>query len=154
MKIQSLLLITLLCIFSNGVWAQPSESAMQFEGIFADWGITYKGKRYLGISKKPEAIANQCNCNEAAFLFKSARRQYINGLITLTITMPIGLIGGTQGMVYSLIELDSTPLAFVSITGGAIVGSSGFWVIRKSNKNGRSAVFEFNKCMESKSAKQ
>lgn len=148
-----LFFIILYCIISNSVWAQSSESAMQFERYFADWGIQYKGKPYSGISKTPGAIAKECNCDEAVLLFKKSRKQYINGLITLTVTLPIGLIGGTFGGVYSGTVLESPPLAIISSVGGAAVGSSGFWVIRKSNLKGRSAVFEFNRCIESKSAK-
>ncbi|MDP4602641.1 MAG: hypothetical protein NWS18_00420 [Schleiferiaceae bacterium] len=153
MKIKYLNFILLVCLTPNSVWAQSYESAMQFESYFADWGITYKGKPYSGISKTPGAIAKECNCDEAVLLFKESRKQYINSLITLSVTLPIGLIGGTFGGVYSGTVLESPALAIISVVGGAAVGSSGIWVIRKSNLKGRSAVFEFNRCIESKSAK-
>jgi hypothetical protein len=153
MKIKHLSFIILLCVIPNSIWAQTSESAMKFEGYFSDWRIAYKGKTYFGFSKKPESIAKECNCDEAALLFKESRKQYINGLITMTITLPIGLIVGTAGAVYSLSVLESAPLAVVSSAGGVSVGSSGFFVVRKSNLKGRSAVYDFNKCIETRTAK-
>jgi len=140
-----------LCVISNPTWAQTFEPTMQFEAYPGEF--TYKGKSYLGFSKKPESIAKECNCDEAALLFKESRKQYINGLVTLIITLPIGLIGGTAGGVYSAMILESTPLTIASYAGGVAVGTPGFWVLRKSKLKGRSAVFEFNKCIETKAAK-
>ena len=152
MKIKHLSFVILLCIISNSLWAQSYESAMHYNlnGI-----ITYKGMIFPTYSKKPAAIAQECNCDEAALLFKESRKQYINGLITLGITMPIGIVGGVGSFLYWAIDEDpSYSRAYLSLIGGTAVGTVPFrCVLRKSNKNARSAVLEFNKCIETKSAK-
>ena len=150
MKIRYLFFIILFCIISNSVWAQSSASSMQFEGYgYGDWRISYKGKPYSGLNKKPEAIAKECNCDEAALLFKDSRKLYRTGIFSTLITTPIGIVV----VMYSSLIYDYPLLAVGGTLGGAAVASSPILVTAKSNLKGRSAVFEFNKCIESKSAK-
>jgi hypothetical protein len=124
---------------------------MQFEGYgYGGWFISYKGKPYSGLNKKPEAIAKECNCDEAALLFKDSRKLYRTGIFSNLITAPIGAVV----VMYSSLFYESNPLLSVGGTlGGVAVISSPILVTAKSNLKGRSAVFEFNKCIESKSAK-
>ena len=145
---------TLLCAFlfnSLNSFAQSDDEYMRFESVgYGDWGINYKGKMYSGMSRKIPLIAQNCDCKEAEKLFQQARRKYLNGLSASVITIPVGLSVSLIGMYYFIDRGSSVGVIGTSLLGVAITVSPNFLLIWKSNVLGNKAVWEFNKCIDSK----
>ena len=127
------------------LFAQTETTHMQFEPGYLTsrrvWSVSYKGETYREFSRKPQKIALDCGCQDAADLFKKARNRFgMTYLIPLT-----GLVTG-YAMAIQFYDNDDAEDYYQLYMGSMIF--YGFISLYQSRKTAGEAVLAFNQCMD------
>ena len=119
--------------------AQSVDTQMQYDA----GRVFYRGERYAWSYKVPAKVAENCGCDEAASLFRKADKQRK----TLN-TFFAGAIG--TEIVLGAVVLQSNSGAIFLPALGIFVMLPGFIPYYGWLKNGPRAVYEYNRCIESR----